>query len=65
MRPKPQLSEPTTTSQEPKDDRVVDSNGRTGTFYRYDKYRDGTFAMVKFDDAMTLRRVNPAELTQI
>ena len=39
-----------------KDDRVVDSNGRTGTFYRYDKYRDGTFAMVKFDDAMTLRR---------
>ena len=45
------------------DDRVVDSNGRTGTFYRYDKYKDGTFAMVKFDDAMSLRRVNPAELT--
>ena len=29
------------------------------------QYRDGTFAMVKFDDAMSLRRVNPAELTQI
>lgn len=48
-----------------KDDRVMDSTGRTGTFYRYDKYRDGTFAMVKFDDAMSLRRVNPAELTLI
>ena len=48
-----------------KDDRVVDSNGRTGTFYRYEKYRDGKFAMVKFDDAMSLRGVNPAELTQI
>lgn len=48
-----------------KDGRVVDSNGRTGTFYRYEKYRDGKFAMVKFDDAMSLRRVNPAELTQI
>lgn len=46
-------------------DRVVDSNGRTGTFFRYDKYRDGTFAQVKWDDRMTLRRVNPAEITQI
>ncbi len=46
-------------------DRVVDGNGRTGTFYRYDKYRDGTFAMIKWDDRMTLRRVNPAEITQI
>lgn len=48
-----------------KGDRVVDSNGRTGTFFRYDRYRDGTFAQVKFDDAMSLRRVNPAELTLI
>jgi len=44
-------------------DRVVDKNDRIGTFYRYQKHRDGTFAMVNWDDMMTLRRINPAELT--